>query len=470
MPNSGIKIVEDNFVFPYTPHSYQYDTIERASKLPCVLLNDKVGTGKAIMSLYLGLYHAVKNGVEQIVVMVPPSLLNQTAAFIQSVKGLDEPKDVIIYRGTPAQRKAMPVETTPVILMSYNIFRSDFTRFQRIGLKHKLYILADELSMKSMGSTYKKLKMLMYRKLRITGADKPFHYLCGCNATALSSRDQIYNWCSVFDPSLYHSHRLFELAHVEKTDYWGKVIEWREVELMDENFSSFTVESRNVNLELPESVYTEVPYSLEKSHLALYNDVAEAEFLLLPEDLHEQAAEAYFSILQKVVLVPKEFGLDIRPPILDIIDTYLDQLVEDDSVIIYTRHVSVSQMLSEYYADRCVAYFGKVTKAEKEKGLIRFKSGEAQIMVANLTSLGVGQNLQVANHIIYAELPFRSDTLTQSCGRIARQGQKQTCFFRFPLAKGTIQREIYKRLQDNDLDLMKFNRNKKSLREFVNGC
>ena len=45
--------------------------------------------------------------------------------------------------------------------------------------------------------------------------------------------------------------------------------------------------------------------------------------------------------------------------------------------------------------------------------------------------------------------------------------QKKTTFFRFPLAKGTIQGDIYRRLQDNDEDLLKFNRNKKSLKEFV---
>lgn len=461
---SSPKIVEEHFVLPYKPHNYQYDTVTRASELQCVLLNDLVGYGKSIMSLILGLYHAIENGVEQIMILVPPALLDQTAELYRSVKGIDE---ILIYRGTPAQRKKLAIETAPVFLMSYNIFRSDFNRIQRIGSKHKLFILADELSLKTMGTTYKKLKTLLYRKLRLTSSDKPYHYLCGCNATPLSSREQIYNWCSIFQPSYYPSYRLFELAHIAKLDYWGKVEEWRDTELMDENFNSFCVESRNVQLELPESVFKEVPYTLDKRHAALYKDIAEAEFELLPEDLHETAAEAYFSTLQKVVLVPKEFGLDIRPPILDIIDTYLDQLDQDDSVILYTRHVIVSRMLSEYYGDRCVAYFGEVSKAKKAEGLIRFKQGEAQIMVANLDSLGKGQNLQSANHTIYVEFPFRSDTLTQANGRTARQGQKKTCYFHFPLAKGTIQEHIIRRLLDNDVDLLKFNRNKKSLREFL---
>ena len=463
---TNIKVVEDEFVLPYKPHDYQYDTVERAAEHQCVLLTDKIGLGKSVMSLYLGLYHAVADDVEQIMILVPPALLDQTAELYNSVKGIDS---ILIYRGTPTERKKLDIENSPVFLMSYNIFRSDFNRIQRIADRRKLFILADELSLKTIGATYKKIKLLLYRKLRLSGTESARHYLCGCNATPLSDREQIYNWCSIFNPGLYPSHRLFELAHVAKLDYWGKVEEWREIELMDENFNSFCVESRNVDIELPETVFTEIPYQLSKKHKDLYTDIAEAEFKLLPDNLQETAVEAYFSTLQKVVLVPNKFGLNIRPPILDIIDTYLDQLSDDDSIILYTRHVDVSEMLSEYYKKICVSYFGTVSKKAKTEGLLRFKQGDAQMMVANLDSLGKGQNLQVANHTIYVEYPFRSDIATQAGGRTARQGQKKTCFFQFPLAKGTIHEHIYKRLLDNDVDLLKFNRNKQSLREVLKG-
>lgn len=461
---NDVKVIEKEFTLPYKPHDYQWDTVARASERQCVMLIDRVGTGKSVMSLMLGLYHACVNGVEQIMILVPPALIDQTAELYESVKGIDE---VLIYRGTPAQRKKLALEFAPVFIMSYNIFRSDFNRIQRIGEKRKLFILADELSLKTLGATHKKLKMLLFGKLRVQYEDKPRHYFCGLNATAISDRSQIYNYCTIFDHKTYQSYRLFELQHVAKVDYWGKVEEWRDVELMDENFASFALESRNVHIEIPDTVFTQVPYQLEDSHRRLYRDIAEAEYNLLPADLHEQAAEAFFATLQRVVIVPKEFGLDIKSPVLDIIDTYLDQLDEDDRLILYTRHIVVSKMLSEYYKDRCVAYFGEVTKTKKAEGLLRFKTGEAQIMVANLDSLGKGQNLQVANHTVFVELPFRSDVLTQACGRTARQGQTKTCFFQFPVARRTIQTEIYNRLVDNDMDLLKFNRNKAALKEMI---
>lgn len=461
--SAEVKQVVGSFKLPFTPHEYQYETVAGCADSPAVLLSDGVGVGKTCISSLLGLYHAEKNGVEQVLALMPPALIDQFEEWMLSIKGIDPP---LVFRGTPVQRKAMSLMNSPVVIMSYNIFRSDFDRIALWARKRKLFILADEMSLKSMRRTYKCIKLLMFRKLRVANMDKPFHYLCALNATPISDRGQIYHWCSIFNHTAYASKAFFLLVHGGAVDNWGNVLTWNATDIMDENFEKFSVVSKNVQLELPESVFTELPYALEKKHARLYNDIAEAEFDLLPPDMIESAVESMFSTLQRVILTPKDFGLDIRSPILDIIDQYFDQLNENDKLILYTRHVAVSQMLQEAYP-QAVSYFGKVKATDKKTNLQQFKTGDAQIMIANLDSLGKGQNLQVANHTIYVEVPFRSDVLTQACGRTARQGQKKTCFFLFPVAKGTIQRQIYRRLLDNDAELLKFNRNKQALKDFI---
>lgn len=236
---------------------------------------------------------------------------------------------------------------------------------------------------------------------------------------------------------------------------------------MDDRFDEMSVIPKNIKLQLPEQVYTKIPYSLTREHKRLYDKVLNAEFEKLDPSIFG-AVDAMFSLLQRLVLCPSEFGLNIPSPIIEVIDQCLDQMDEDDKVILFTRHVIVSEMLTQHYGKRAVAYFGKVSKTDKFENLKRFKSGEAEIMVANLDSLSKGQNLQVANQTIFVELPFRSDAMTQACGRTARQGQqKSTCFFYLPVAKGTIQTRICDRLLSNDMDLRKFNNNKKSLEEWL---
>jgi hypothetical protein len=462
-PLTDISCVEQNFTFPYVPHQYQRATVSEATRRECVLLTSKIGEGKSIMSIMLALYHSINSGVEQVLILCPSVIIDQWEEFVNSVKGIDS---CLVFRGTPTQRKAMDLYKEPVVIMSYNIFRSDFDRIFKWSLKRKLSVIGDELSLKSFGQTYKKVRQLIYRKARLKLNEETFHYLCAANATPVSDLSQIYLWASIFIPDVYRSFKQFSDVHVESTDYWGKPTAWKNEDLLQENFDIFAIESKNVDLELPDTIHTERPYSLEKKHLALYQDIEDAEFKLLPDNMLENAVEALFSTLQRVVLCPAEFGLNIRSPIFDIIDSKLDQLSDDDSLIIYTRHVSVSEMLHKNYP-QSVAAFGTVSAKKKKAGLAAFKAGEAQLMIANLDSLGKGANLQIANHTIFAELPFRSDVLTQAMGRTARQGQKKTCFFDFPIAKGTIQRQIFQRLMDNDVQLLNFNRNKKALKEFL---
>lgn len=461
---TDISIVEDHFKFPFKLHNFQVDTIKEAITKDNVLFRSKVGLGKTAMSLYLGLYHSLVSDVEQILVLAPPALLDQWADFVAQVNGID---GCMIYRGTPAERKNMDLKAEPVVLMSYNIFRMDNVKVELWARKRKLFVIGDELSLKSSSQTYKKFKQLVWRKMRIDPyVDKPKHKFCALNATPVSDREQVYWWCAVFDPSLYCSLRAFRASHVAREDHWGKALDWYDVDKMDANFGKISVLTDDSGLEMPEQVFTEIPYKLESKHLKLYKALTEAEFDKLPEEAPAMMVEAMFSVLQRAVLCPQEFGLDIKPPIFDIINQYIDQTDQDDKILIYTRHVVVSQMLGKQYP-QAVTYYGKVSNTNKKENLGRFKTGDAEIMIANLDSLSKGQNLQIANHTIFTEFPFRSDAMTQACGRTARQGQTKTCFFALPVAKGTIQVQIMNNLMKNDVDLISYNRNKKTLREFL---
>lgn len=462
-----LKVVEEYYKFPFTPHNYQYQAILEALNKENALFGARVGLGKTFMSVYLALFCSIKYGVEQILIVMPPALIDQWEEFLLEIKGLE---DILVYRGTPAERKEMNLKEHSVTLMSSVIFMKDIKRIEEMGKAHKLFVIGDELSLKSSNQTFKCWKQLIYRRLRvIPGVHLPYHRFCALNATPVSKRDQVYWWCSLFKPILYPSLKMFKNTHVAREDNWGTPLEFMNLELMDSNFDSFSVRPENTNLEMPEQVFTKIPYSLTKEHKKLYDNVLNAEFESLNFNV-VGAVDAMFSTLQRVVLVPAEYGLSIRSPVLDIIDQQLDQMDDDDKVILYTRHVVVSQMLAEAYKGRALPYFGKIKKQEKQDNLKRFKNGEAEMMVANMDSLSKGQNLQVANQTICVEMPFRSDTMTQICGRTARQGQKKsTCFFYLPVAKGTIQTQICRNLLANDMDLRKFNNNKKTLLEYING-
>lgn len=461
----NFKQLDQEFQFPFKLHNYQLEAVKEALPHAGWLFREKVGEGKTAISLYLGLYRSVFDGVEQILILTPPTLIDQWVDFLGQVEGVPE---VLVYRGSPAQRKLMQLDQFAVIIMSYNIFRLDFPRVEKLGKKSNLFVIGDELSLKAANQTFKKFKMLLYRKQRPDPyKDEPKHYFCALNATPLSDRAQIYWWSSIFRPDIYPSLRLFSIQHVEAEDHWGKPTKWRDTDVMDKNFDKFSSSARDSGLELPESVFVPLNYQLDPKHAKMYKNLVDAEFGNLPDDVVQRAIEAMFSTLQRAVLLPDDYGLDIKSPIIDIIDQTIDQLGEEDRLIVYTRHVRVSEMLARQYP-QAVTVFGTVSDANKKNNLRRFKAGDAEMMIANLESLSKGQNLQIANHTLFAELPFRSDMMTQACGRTARQGQtRDTCFFHIPVAKKTIQVQIYNKLLANDVDLRSFNRNKRTLKEFL---
>jgi len=457
-----------HFTLPFTPHDFQEEGIAQIVKRRCSLLKYSVGLGKTLTATCAALQLSLDKGVEQILILCPPILMDQWAEWLQSVKGIP---DVLVYRGTPTERAAMDLDTS-VIICSYNVFRgtkkltADHSRFKALAKKRKLCIIADELSLKNLSSqTYRKLKMMLYGKMRTVAGDVSAHYLIALNATPVSDLGQIYNWLAMMQPGTYVSKNLFEFAHVAKSDHWGAVLEWRNEDLLSDNFSTICVDT-DKEIKLPPLVETVIPYILGKKHLKLYEEVKEAELNNLPEDKIELAINSMFSTLQRLVLLPREFGLDIESPVLDFIYGYLDQMSPDAGVLIYTRHVLVSQMLAEKIPDS-VAIYGGVPKNYREEAFSKLKSGECKRLVGNIESLGVGLNLPMLNHVIYVELPYRDDKLIQSTGRIHRQGQQKTCFAVYPLAKETIQQQIYYKLLKNQEDLFKYLRSKTDIAEFL---
>lgn len=456
------QTVESNFSLPYTPYDWQYATALKCYEKGLCVNEDGVGYGKTIMSIVSALYAAVVDDVSQILVLMPPALMVQYEEFVTQIGGIDK---VVIYEGTPAERKKLVLENAAVIIMSYNIFRIDYERIYKLSLKSKFYILGDELSLKSLGKTHKKLKKLIYRRQRLRPTDKPFHLLQGMNATPYSDQLHVYNWLAILDPTIYKSLKVFKDMHVEHEDPFGRPTSWKEPELIAENFERVSVSSPKGMIKLPECVPTTVLYDLSPKHMALYKKVVAGEFENLPPDKVEMAVKALFFALQKLIFVPQEWGLDERPAVMDIVDSYIDQIGKDQ-VVIFTRHVMVTQLLHQHLPDS-TAYYGKITKEQKKENYASFQHGYKAQLVANMDSLAKGANMQFCRRELVAELPFRPDVWEQMIGRVHRQGQTETTFIHIPIAKGTIQQKIYKGLIDKDFDLRYLAKDKRRLKEFL---
>lgn len=110
------------YKFPFPLFDYQAATVDALSIYKSTGIWFEVGGGKTITGIVMALWQRMAdNG--QIVVIMPPILLHQWKAVFDSIEGVGT---TLIYNGTPAVRKALPLTECKVVLMSIQIFKNDF--------------------------------------------------------------------------------------------------------------------------------------------------------------------------------------------------------------------------------------------------------------------------------------------------------------------------------------------------------
>jgi SNF2 family DNA or RNA helicase len=112
---------------------------------------------------------------------------------------------------------------------------------------------------------------------------------------------------------------------------------------------------------------------------------------------------------------------------IDAVKQYAKELVEaGEQVFISAIHKPVTKALMQFFAEyNAVAITGGMTDAEKMQSVDAFQSGEARVLVGNVTASSVGLTLTSGRIHISAELPWSSTDLTQLEARLSRHGQKR---------------------------------------------
>ena len=115
----------------------QLEDLNRVSMHDRVKWFYDVGVGKTVCSTV----YAWMKGHHCHIVLMPPVLIPQWVKWLRRV---DPDSQVLAYKGTPVQRKAMQLKGPKWICMSYDIFRGDFERILKEIGKEQPHIIVDE--------------------------------------------------------------------------------------------------------------------------------------------------------------------------------------------------------------------------------------------------------------------------------------------------------------------------------------
>jgi superfamily II DNA/RNA helicase len=126
------------------------------------------------------------------------------------------------------------------------------------------------------------------------------------------------------------------------------------------------------------------------------------------------------------------------------------QTIGNEQAIIWCYYKKEFELIKELLGDKCVCVYGDVNITDKRINLKRFKSGEAQYLIANPASADKGLTLTNAHIAIYFSMGYSMELWKQSTERIygSTRSQPHRCTYYIMMAKGTVDELIYASVQN----------------------
>ncbi len=441
--SNPLDVVDGRFEIPLKPYEFQAVAINNLAPLPKSALYFEPGLGKTLTSTCCTLYKMAVGEVEVAVMILPPILINLWAKWLAKIKHKDgRPLKVLVYRGSPAERKKMSFDGVDFVLMSIVIFKKDFDRIEH-ELRHKrVHVAVDEAHcIKDVGTDN-------YKKLRDFTADKSLQLLTG---TPLNRPDDAYAYTKLIS-GVYRNLNQFMQIHAAEKDFFGNVTKWANLELLQSNLmiNADRKTKEDVLIDLPECIITQIDYDLDPRHLKLYRKLADEQLLKLPDGdkIDATQATALYHALGQIVMQWHYFGQDesLKAAGYDLVEEVLDEL-GDKKLIVFGNYKRTNQELVRRF--KCPGIWGEIPAKQKQKNLDQFiDDPKCRMMVLNPVAAGLGLDgmQHVCQDVLYVEPPIAVTHLTQSLSRVHRDGQRQVVTVRLGLAAGTIQHHLVKSL------------------------
>ncbi len=465
-----VEIILEQAKLPFEKlHQYQEEDINQlALAKDCGLWWD-LGLGKTVASALIGCFKLITGEFDTVYVLCPETLITQ---WVLTLEEMDA--SVTAYRATPAKRKLLNRDVN-FLVMSYQIFQKDYDMLKDANM----FFIIDEATMmcntqnlmyKQLmgGGTKKKVKIpgqllpdIVERKF-----DKINNGCCLLTATPINKPADAFGLISILSPGVYRNYSQFLRIHVDEVDYFDQPQSYLYLdELQDNLLMSASHRLSTDHLDLPDIVFKTVKYDLAPAHMKLYNKLLDERFIELGGVVKIDALQAtkLYNWAQKIVLNPEHGGYTKDPVGVEILDGLVASVKQ---FLICGNYRMTNGKLMERY--KIGAAYGGVTSNQKAKFIADFKAGKLKGLTLHPKSGGYGLDLPMCQQAFIPEIPITPRDFRQLCGRIHRQGQKETVIITTLVARNTIQSSLYQKIMDKDDLMSEVIKTSRSLRDDLN--
>lgn len=210
--------------------------------------------------------------------------------------------------------------------------------------------------------------------------------------------------------------------------------------------------------ELPKTNFIEMPVEIGEKARALYKSM-EKDFVAWVT--REQVIQAPI-VLAKMTKLSQISGGFIRDtekkenfPVhrakLEVLEGIVDDLKAQDveRIVIFARFLWEIDEIKKLVAPHWVTYemSGRIVDENLRKFARKMFNESGGVMICQIASGSLGENFQSANYCVFYSMDYSHINFNQAWKRIHRSGQTKPCFYYLLLAKGTIDRDVYRALR-----------------------
>jgi SWI/SNF-related matrix-associated actin-dependent regulator 1 of chromatin subfamily A len=433
--------------FTYSPRNYQVEALHYGLEKGSFINGDDVGLGKTFEAI---MYAEYTNSWPCIVICPASVKYNWFLKWLEIV-GPDRTISVIESEET---KKRPRIWNTDVVIINYDIIgkkqgKGSTVKFPELAsILWKMFIFDEAHFLKEESSQRSKVARMLTKKSQAI-----IQMLTG--TTTMSKPSELWNLLVILKVDSLIANNWVEYiqrycnGHRDKYGWvYSGATFLLELNKKLRDTCYLRREKRDVLLELPpvEKVVLEVPVTNQKDIDYANENLLDFLYETKGEDAYESAMGAEglvkLSVLRQLAIQGK----------LKAIEQFLrDWKVGGKKLLIFGIHREPLEYLSEKFNSKLLA--GGITAIKKQTIIQDWISNDEPFLFANMSSAGTGvDGLQtVCSNMLVIELPWRPSDLEQLVARIDRSGQTDPSTVRFMLSQNTIDKLIWKMLEEKEV-------------------
>ena len=170
---------------------------------------------------------------------------------------------------------------------------------------------------------------------------------------------------------------------------------------------------------------------------------AKAELAKTKSDVSYEAAAEKLTSARKVAFtdmakVRHELALAKIPYVVE----HCQEILDDNpgkQIVVFAHHTEVVSALAAGLSSYgVVTLTGSTSISKRQDAVDDFQRQNARVFIGNIQAAGIGITLTASDHVIFAELAWSPDAITQAEDRTHRIGQKNTVLIQHLVVEGSL--------------------------------